>query len=100
LVNVLIIVDKSNNYTLDTKGKSRAYDLVFMTSPSHGTRLLGKNDLFEYINIIELSDITEGHKKETRRALENYLNYVNWKIDKSKSLDYFKQLQNRCSIAY
>lgn len=28
--------DKSNNHNLDTKGKSRAYSLVVMTSPSHG----------------------------------------------------------------
>jgi integrase/recombinase XerD len=71
-----------------------------MTSPSQGIRPIGENDLFEYLNIIELSGITEGHKKETTRALENYLEYVDWKIDKTKSLEYFKQLQNRCSIAY
>jgi len=71
-----------------------------MTSPSHGMKSIGKNDLLEYINIIELSGITEGHKKEVTRSLENYLNFINWKIDKQKSLTYFKKLQKRCSIAY
>jgi len=63
-------------------------------------QLLGENDLNEYINIIELSGITEGHKKEVTRALENFLNYVDWKIDKTKSLVYFKHLQKKCSVAY
>jgi len=71
-----------------------------MTSPSHGMKSIEENDLFEYINIIELSGITKGHKKEVTRALENYLNHINWKIDKHKSLLYFKKLQKQCSIAY
>jgi hypothetical protein len=53
-----------------------------MTSPSHLTKSPGENDLFEYINIIELSGITKKHIKETKRALKKYFNYVNWKIDK------------------
>ena len=71
-----------------------------MTSPSHSIRLLGEKDLFEYLNIIELSGITKKHQKETRRALEKYLTYLKWKIDKTKSLEYFKQLQDKCSVAY
>jgi integrase/recombinase XerD len=71
-----------------------------MTSPSHLAKSLGENDLFEYINIIELSGITEKHTKETKRALEKYLDYVNWTGDKTKSLAYFKQLQSKFSIAY
>jgi integrase/recombinase XerD len=71
-----------------------------MTSPSHLAKSLGENDLFEYLNIIELSGITEKHKKETGRALENFLDYVNWTIDKTMSLAYFKQLQSMFSIAY
>jgi integrase/recombinase XerD len=71
-----------------------------MTSPSHLVESLGENDLFEYLNIIELSGITKKHIKETKRALEKYLNFVNWKIDKQRSLAYFNSLQNRFSIAY
>ena len=71
-----------------------------MTSPSHLVKSLGENDLFEYLSIIELSGITKKHIKETKRALEKYLNFVNWKVDKQRSLGYFNSLQNRFSIAY
>ncbi|MEE8565314.1 MAG: hypothetical protein V3S79_02885, partial [Candidatus Thermoplasmatota archaeon] len=71
-----------------------------MTSPSHSVRSLGEKDLFEYLNIIKLSGITKKHQKETRRALEKYLTYLKWKIDKTKSIEYFKRLQDRCSVAY
>jgi len=71
-----------------------------MTSPSHLAKSLGENDLFEYLNIIELSGITEKHIKETKHALEKYLDYVNWNLDKTTSLSYFKQLQIKFSIAY
>jgi integrase/recombinase XerD len=52
------------------------------------------------MNIVELSGITIGHKKEVTRSLENYLNHIGWKIDKTKSLEYFKLLMSKCSIAY
>jgi len=71
-----------------------------MTSPSHLVKSLRENDLFEYLNIIELSGITKKHIKETKRALEKYLDHVNWTIDKSKSIEYFNSLHNRFSIAY
>jgi len=77
-----------------------AYGLVVMTSPSHLVKSIEENDLFEYLNIIELSGITNKHKKETKRALLNYLNHIDWKIDKTKSLSYFKQIKNNYSIAY
>ena len=71
-----------------------------MTSPSHLVKSLGENDLFEYLNIIELSGITKKHIKETKRALEKYLDYVKWKIDKPRSLAYFNKLHGKFSIAY
>ena len=71
-----------------------------MTLPSHDSRLLGENDLFEYIKIIELSGITIDHKKQVISTLKNYLNYIGWKIDKTKSLEYFKLLMGKYSIAY
>jgi len=77
---------------------SGAYGLVVMTSPSHET-FLGENEVKEYIDIFELSGITKGHKKEVQRSIENYLKYLNYKINKKKSIIYFKQLQDKCSIA-
>ena len=63
----------------------RAYGLVVMTSPSHKT-FLGENEVKEYIDIFELSGITKGHKKEVQRSIENYLEYLNYKINKKKSI--------------
>ena len=40
------------------------------------------------------------HKKQVTSALKNYLNYIDWKIDKTKSLEYFKLLMSKCSIAH
>jgi len=77
-----------------------AYGLVVMTSPSHGIKSLGETDIFEYIDIVELSGISQGHKKEIQRALTRYLQYIDWTIDKNKSLRYFKLLMDKCSIAY
>ena len=56
-------------------------------------------DLEEYLNTIELSGITNDHKKEVRRYLSRFLDYVGTPIDKTKSLAYFKQLKDNYSIA-
>jgi len=58
-----------------------------------------KNDLKEYLDTIELSGITLSHKKEVKRYLEGYLEYLHYRIDKSKSLAYFKGLKDTYSIA-
>ena len=62
--------------------------------------ILGENDLNEYLNTIELSGITTGHIKEVQRFLESYLNYIGYKIDKTKSISYFKRLKDNNSISY
>jgi len=77
-----------------------AYGLVVMTSPSHGIRSLGEKDVLEYLDIAELSGITEGHKKEIHRSLNKYMDYTKWTFDKNKSLEYFRLLLNNYSIAY
>jgi len=58
-----------------------------------------KNDLMEYLDTIELSGITLSHKKEVKRYLEGYLEYLGYRFDKTKSLTYFKGLKDRYSIA-
>ena len=62
--------------------------------------ILGVNDLNEYLLTIELSGITTGHIKEVKRFLEKYLEYINYRIDKSKSIAYFKLLKNNNSLSY
>ena len=49
-----------------------------------------ENTLNEQLDTIELSGITLGHKKEVKRFLERYLDYIEYNIDKAKSLSYFK----------
>ena len=57
-------------------------------------------DIEEFLNIIELSGISKGHKKEVKRAIENYAKYILFRIDKRRSLEYFSKLQKKYSIAY
>jgi integrase/recombinase XerD len=58
-----------------------------------------EKDLDEYLDTIELSGITLGHKKEVSRYLSRYLDYLDNRIDKPKSLAYFKQIKEEYSIA-
>ncbi len=55
--------------------------------------------LDEYLNIKSLSGVTASHLYETRRFLTHYLNYVNFRIDKVKSLQYFTYLKDTYSIS-
>ena len=56
--------------------------------------------LEEYLDILRLSGVTEGHIKEVKRALQNYQKYILFRLDKVKSIQYFKKLQKENSIAY
>jgi len=56
--------------------------------------------LEEYLDIIRLRGVTEGHIKEVERFLQNYKKYILARLDKSKSIQYFKNLKNECSISY
>ena len=49
---------------------------------------------------MSLSGITKGHLKEVNRLLTHYLHYVEYKLDKAKSIEYFKKLQSNFSISY
>ena len=56
--------------------------------------------LEEYLDILRLSGVTEGHIKEVYRALKRYQKYILFRFDKGKSIQYFKKLQKESSIAY
>ncbi len=53
----------------------------------------------EYLNIKALSGVSKSHLYETRRFLNHYLQYVNFKIDKTKSLQYFAYLKDNYKIS-
>ena len=59
-----------------------------------------ESHLKEYLAIRELEGITLKHKKEMESFLVKYLQYVNYKIDKNLSLEYFKILKDNYSVAY
>jgi integrase/recombinase XerD len=58
------------------------------------------NSIEEFLTIIELSGVTTKHKKEVERALNNYAKYILFRIDKQKSLSYFKLILEEYSIKY
>ena len=51
------------------------------------------------MSVIELSGISKGHMKEVNHYLKNYLMYVDYRIDKTKSILYFKQIKEKYAIA-
>ena len=59
------------------------------------------NDILEeYLNILRLSGVTEGHLKEVKRTLQNYQKYILFRLDKGKSIQYFQKLHKESSISY
>ena len=47
-----------------------------------------------------LTNVTNKHLNEVRSFLTEYLKYVNYKLDKDKTIKYLTQLKNDYSIAY
>jgi hypothetical protein len=50
---------------------------------------IGENMLSEYLDTLELSGITFKHKMDVKYFFEKYLNYINSRIDKIRSMTYF-----------
>lgn len=55
-------------------------------------------DFDEYVTLLELSSITKKWIYQIKNFLRDYLNYVDWNIDKKKTLDYFKKIQNKNNV--
>jgi integrase/recombinase XerD len=51
------------------------------------------------MSIFELSGISKGHMKEVNHYLQNYLQYLDYRIDKTKSILYFKQIKEKYAVA-
>jgi len=60
---------------------------------------IGRNEPADYIKIIELKGLCDKHIYETTRFLKHYLKFINNKIDKSKSIEYFRILKDRYSTS-
>ncbi len=82
----------SERFELSTSAMSRGHFLQL--------KKVSNSELKEYLNTIELSGVTEKHIKEMKRFLENYLNDVEWGLDKNKTIQYFKKLKDNSSVSY
>jgi len=58
-----------------------------------------RNQLSEYLNIVDLKGLCNKHNYETKRFLNHYLEYVDYKIDKPRSIEYFRLLKNKYSVS-
>ena len=67
--------------------------------PCESVLLLRENQVEEYIQIVKLRGLSDKHIYESKRFLNHYLNYVDYKIDKSKSIEYFGVLKNKLSVS-
>jgi integrase/recombinase XerD len=68
--------------------------------PCEPREKIDKEQIEEYFNIIKLQGFCDRHNNESARVLNHYLNHVDYKIDKHKSLKYFKTLLDNHSISY
>jgi len=57
------------------------------------------DSLSEYIEIIKLKGLTNKHINEVTRYLTEYLQYTNYRIDKTKSIHYFAYLKDNYSVS-
>jgi len=64
-------------------------------------QIIRRNDVLEYIRIVELKGLCNKHIYEMKRFLNKYLDHVDYKIDKSKSIEYFSLLKDKyCTGSY
>ena len=60
---------------------------------------IDNDKLSEYLEIIKLKGLTNRHINEVMRYLTGYLQYTSYRIDKTKSLQYFAYLKDNYSIS-
>jgi integrase/recombinase XerD len=63
------------------------------------TITIDRDGIKEYLNVKALSGVCDKHLYETNRFLIHYLDYVDNKIKKTKSIEYFNKLKNKYAIS-
>ena len=58
-------------------------------------RRLNRRDLKEYLSILEVNGLSKDWIYRIERMLLSYLDFMNWKIDKMKTLDFLKKKRKR-----
>jgi integrase/recombinase XerD len=67
--------------------------------PCQGLSRIDENIVEEYLKIKSLSGVSNTHLYETRRFLNHYLKFVDYKIDKEFSINYFSRLLEKYSVS-
>ena len=63
------------------------------------SQIIRRKQLSEYLNIVELKGLCKKHIYETNRFLNHYLEYIDYKVDKSRSIQYFRLLKDKYSVS-
>jgi integrase len=61
---------------------------------------INEGDLEIYMKYREIEDITDEWRKSCELWLRQYLIFVGWKVDESKTLEYLKKIKHQSSITY
>ena len=70
------------------------------SNPAQSTYKFTDKSIGEYLSFLELKGVTKYHLKQVEIYLKNYKKYILSVIDKQKSVEYFKELQRKSSVAY
>jgi hypothetical protein len=61
--------------------------------------LISNDDVDKYFALRDIEGISTEWSESCKRCLRNYLNYVHWKIDFGKTLEYCKMLKDKLSLS-
>lgn len=63
-------------------------------------RGISKDDFEKYLTLRNIENISNSWFCQCRTWLRNYLDFVEWRIDENKTLEYFKSLKEKHSVTY
>ncbi|MCJ2513916.1 MAG: site-specific integrase, partial [Candidatus Thermoplasmatota archaeon] len=93
-------VNKSQNMSeCGCRDLNPSYKLGNRVSTGEKQRI--SNDVFnKFLTLRELERLSKKWHYQGKLCLNKYLNFVNWKINESKTLEYYQSLKNNLSISY
>ena len=61
--------------------------------PTEENKVILLSDFNKYMTLRELEGLSDSWYNQCKLYLEKYLEYVDWKIDENKTLEYYKKLK-------